>query len=184
MKSCFNCYNLGSKRCPCRRYRSMPTVMLRNSLCLRWKLVGYKVRPKRKNFNAGNGITRAKAHNRPEGQGGTMKVFISQPMAGLSEMEIRSQRATTQSAITEKFGQVEFISTEPKTFEEMPTQSQKIEMLADSLKILAQADKVVLIKPQGKLPNGCFIETSVAKRYGIEVITYRPDYCSGWEEFG
>jgi hypothetical protein len=123
--------------------------------------------------------------NRRKRQGeGKMKVFISQQMNGFSEKEIREQRKQTQEAITAKYGNVDFLGTEPKMFRSPPTNEEKIEMLSDSLKILAQADLLVLVKPQGALPNGCAIETQVAKRYGISIVTYRPAYASGWEEFG
>jgi hypothetical protein len=114
-----------------------------------------------------------------------MKVFISQPMKGFTKAEIQNQRTEAQKAIEKRFkDKIEFLGTKPKDFDGEPSKSQKIEMLSDSLKILAKADVLVLIKPKGALPNGCFIEASVAKRYGIKVIVYRPDYGSGWEEFG
>jgi hypothetical protein len=112
------------------------------------------------------------------------KVFISQSMKGFSEEEIRHQRTEAQNAIAARFGEVEFLGTEPKTFENTPNDKEKIAMLSDSLKILSQSDMLVLIKPQGALPNGCAIETSVAARYGIPIEVYRPNYGNGWESFG
>jgi len=115
------------------------------------------------------------------------RVFISQPMKGFTPIEIQELRKKCQDAYRAKFGKkaiVEFLGTQPKHFAKPPTNKEQIEMLSDSLKILASADVLVLIKPQGALPNGCFIECQVAKRYGIEVVTYRPAYESGWEEFG
>ncbi|MCL2206581.1 MAG: hypothetical protein FWB90_00610 [Fibromonadales bacterium] len=117
------------------------------------------------------------------------KVFISQAMRGLTVEEIRSQRAAAEEAIIKDYGEVEFLGTEPKETPFPPADNKtiaqaRIEALSDSLKILAKADLLVLIKPQGKLPDGCFIETSVAKRYGIYVRTWRPEFKSGWEEFG
>jgi hypothetical protein len=126
-----------------------------------------------------------------------MKVFISQPMKGFTKAEIQNQRAEAQKAIEKRFkGKIEFLGTKPKDIDLEPPEGancldrriafekEKIVMLSNSLKILAKADVLMLIKPKGALPNGCFIEASVARRYGIKVIVYRPDYGSGWEEFG
>jgi hypothetical protein len=116
-----------------------------------------------------------------------MKIFISQPMNGLCEAEIRDQREHAVYAIqgsTDDDVEIEILGTEPRTFDTPPTNAEKISMLADSLKILANADRLVLIKPKGPLPNGCAIECQVAKRYGIPIDVYRPERGSGWEVFG
>lgn len=106
-----------------------------------------------------------------------MKVFISQPMKGRSEADIRDVRnmaATMADIFCAEFEEEteildSYISNVPKGG------TMPLRFLARSLDLLAQAD-VVIFTPGWESARGCRIEELCAKEYGIKYLLYmRPD---------
>jgi hypothetical protein len=93
------------------------------------------------------------------------KVFISQPMRGLSPDEIVAAREKAKDLVRDKFGEdVEFIDSYKPDF---ATNPKPLEFLGESIKMLAQADIAVFIGNWSEA-RGCSIEFQCAASYGIE----------------
>lgn len=91
-----------------------------------------------------------------------MKVFISMPMNGKTEEEIR----TEMDGWKESFGfpDSEFIDSIIPGHEEMTP----LECLAESIKLLDQADAAFFVKGWEDA-KGCRVEHAVCENYGIEI---------------
>lgn len=95
-----------------------------------------------------------------------MKVFISQPMRGLSDQEIILVRQAAKQKIKWMFGEdAEIIDS---FFKDAPTEAQPLWYLGKSLQLLSTADVAVFIGDWNKA-RGCKIEHECAKKYGINV---------------
>ena len=103
-----------------------------------------------------------------------LKVFISQPMNGLSDKEIRKRRNEAIDEIHKMFGEdVEILDSffddydeDGDVFDEKVT---PIKYLARSIDVLADADVVYFVS--GFMTNrGCRIEYEVANSYGKRVM--------------
>lgn len=98
------------------------------------------------------------------------KLFISQPMGGLSEDEIlRIRKVSTRIAESRLGEKCELIDS---YIEEEPPEEAKntgLWYLAKSLELLAEAD-VVFFAPGWRSERGCVIENLAAKEYGIQII--------------
>lgn len=102
------------------------------------------------------------------------KLFISQPMRGLSEEEILREREeikrNVKSKIEEFMGEpVEVIDS---YFQDYPGESCKsipIWYLGKSIKLLSEAD-IVYFGGDWRNARGCRIEHKVAEEYGIQII--------------
>lgn len=92
-----------------------------------------------------------------------MKVFISQPMRGLSDEEIK---ATREKIISGLEGDVEIIDS---FFEDAPAQAMPLWYLGESIKLLGTADIAIFAKGW-KDARGCRIEHACAEEYGIKTI--------------
>lgn len=98
-----------------------------------------------------------------------MKVFISQPMNGLTDDEILIERNRAIFAIKAQFGNnVEIL---PSYFEDYTPDSGNIGLkyLAKSLEILADADGVYFCEGWEN-SRGCKIEYQCAKYYYLNII--------------
>lgn len=98
----------------------------------------------------------------------TKKVFISQPMNGLSNIEILAVR----NRIKDKFESTGYIVLESyfgSEFENSTVQNKGLLYLGESLKLMAQADLVYFCKGWQKA-RGCVIEHQAADAYGIECV--------------
>lgn len=99
-----------------------------------------------------------------------MKVFISQPMFGLTDDEILVER---ERAITLAKGMFPDETVEPlrSIFKDYNPDTGCIPMkyLAKSLEILADAD-VAIFAPGYKNARGCRMEYRAAIEYGIKVV--------------
>lgn len=98
-----------------------------------------------------------------------LKVFISQPMGGISDEVIKSERSRAIDNIKQKFGEnVEILNT---LFEEEPPEYADIGIwyLGESIKVLAMADVAYFVRGWDT-KRGCRIEYTCAKEYGIEVV--------------
>lgn len=92
-----------------------------------------------------------------------MKVFISQPMKGISDEEILSKRNEAISKIKEKFGDdVEIINS---IFDEY-TENDALKYLGKSLILMADADYAYFINGC-EYEKGCAFEYICSKNYGI-----------------
>ena len=101
------------------------------------------------------------------------KVFISQPMRGLTDEEILKKREEIKQDIETKINEkVEFIDS---FFQDYPSNIHDIHVpvwfLGKSIQLLSQADMIYLGKGWDKA-RGCKIEYEVAKAYGINIINY------------
>lgn len=90
------------------------------------------------------------------------KVFISQPMNGLSDRAIRERRAPIIQAYKKHGYEVidSVLNMGP---------GSAIEYLAESIKLMNDADEVFMMKGWEKA-RGCKIEHEVAVSYGKEVL--------------
>lgn len=97
-----------------------------------------------------------------------MKVMISQPMKNRSNEEIFEERKELIRRIEENGDTVlATVLTEKDVEKDDP-----IYYLAESLKFIAQADKIIFMKGWEKA-RGCKIEHQVAVEYGKEIM-----YCN------
>ena len=99
-----------------------------------------------------------------------MKVFISQPMNGLSDDEILKERELLIKICKDKFGEkIEILdSWFDKEFENSERKNKGLLYLAKSLEVMADADAVVLDRNWGTARE-CVIEKNAASKYGIRV---------------
>lgn len=95
------------------------------------------------------------------------KLFISQPMRGKTDEEIKSERAKAVEAASELVGEpVEVIDS---FFEKAPADAKPLWFLGKSLELLAGAD-VAHFAPGWENARGCKIEHTCAVEYGIDRI--------------
>lgn len=96
------------------------------------------------------------------------KLFISQPMAGLTDKEILKKREEIRLKVEEKIGEpVEVIQSFFEDFE--PIGNIPVAYLGKSISLLAEAD-VAYFAEGWKEARGCKIEHEVAVQYGIDII--------------
>ena len=104
----------------------------------------------------------------------TIKVFISQHMAGRTEADILGERSHIKSIFTDIYSEVfnvEFIETY-----DQPEGMHRLEMLGESIKKLADAD-IFVEAPGAWKARGCMIEEHAAKEYGIPVRFITINHC-------
>lgn len=98
------------------------------------------------------------------------KIFISQPMRGLTDEEILKAREEILIKAEKKMGKpVELIDS---FIEDYPGEINKhipVFYLGKSIQFLSQAD-VAYFGGDWRNARGCKIEHEVAKQYGIEII--------------
>ena len=96
------------------------------------------------------------------------KVFISQPMRGLTDEEIMQQREILKNKIADILEEEVLIL--PSFFKEFePKGNIPVAYLGKSISLMAEAD-VVYFGGDWKRARGCKIEYEVAKEYGIDII--------------
>ncbi len=95
-----------------------------------------------------------------------IKVFISQPMNGKTNEEIKTERALLIEKAKENYGDIEVIDS---FFENAPHNAAPLWFLGESIKKLAVADVAYFAKDWSKA-RGCKIENQCAITYGIEVV--------------
>lgn len=105
-----------------------------------------------------------------------VKLFVSQPMTGLSDDEIMMARASAIRSAEYKIRGKTNIFTPQKVlvvidsfFQDAPTDAKHLWYLGESLKKLSEADVVIFAKNWQK-SRGCKIEHEAAVNYGIEVM--------------
>jgi len=104
---------------------------------------------------------------------GATRIFISQPMRGKSEEEIRTEREAAIAAVGKEFGEdtIEVIdSYHPEWAEELKEGSEKrVFFLGKSITLLSEANVAVFCKGWADA-SGCRIEEAVAREYGVKCL--------------
>ena len=96
-----------------------------------------------------------------------MKVFISQPMKGKTNEEIKAERNRLIGKVRALYGDdIEIIDS---FFENAPADARPLWFLVKSLELLATAD-VAAFARGWRDARGCRIENICAIEYGIEVV--------------
>lgn len=103
-----------------------------------------------------------------------MKVFISQPMRGLTNKQIKEQRERAIRYVTERYG--EDIEVIDSFFENAPVDAKPLWYLSKSLELMSTADLCLFIS-DWFCYRGCSIENRCAQAYG-----YQCDYFEDKEE--
>lgn len=96
-----------------------------------------------------------------------MKIFISQPMRGKTETQIREERQAIIDRLNEVYSDVEIVDSYKPEFKNR----KKLEALGDSIKFLSEADALCLAEKWDTTP-GCVAEAVVAELYDIPKIFY------------
>ena len=98
-----------------------------------------------------------------------MKVFISQPMNGLTEEEILGAKALAVKYLRKKYG--EGIKALDTYFDEkdIPEGAGALWCLGRSIQMMEQADAVYFV-PGAEKARGCIIEYGVAELYGLKIL--------------
>lgn len=98
-----------------------------------------------------------------------MKVFISQPMNGRTNEEIKKERKYIKNILTNKYpneGEFEIIDS---FFENAPHDTKPLWYLAKSLELMSTADLVVFA-PNWERYRSCKIEHACAVEYGFKIM--------------
>lgn len=94
------------------------------------------------------------------------KVFISQPMKGRSNEEIRREREDIVNRARRRYGEIDVIDS---FLENAPHEANPLWFLGKSLELLSGADVAVFARGWEQA-RGCRIENTCALEYGIEVV--------------
>lgn len=97
------------------------------------------------------------------------KVFISMPMNGLTEAEIKERLSQAQQTVKNitQLGNLEFIDSYIE--EAGPFGTSALWYLGESIKRLSEAN-IAYFCPGWKDARGCVIEHECASKYGIRII--------------
>ena len=93
------------------------------------------------------------------------KLFISQPMRGKTDAEIRKERDAALDMARELFGEFELIDS----VLDLGEHKKPLCYLGESLKLLSEAD-IVMFLPGWEEARGCRIEHECALAYGAPLI--------------
>lgn len=96
------------------------------------------------------------------------KIFISQPMLGLSPEEIKENRNNAIKKL-EKFMLGEEFEIIDSFIEKAPENAKPLWYLGESLKLLSTADYALFLNNWDKA-RGCKIENMCAQEYGVQTI--------------
>lgn len=94
------------------------------------------------------------------------KVFISQPMAGMTDAEILERRKELIELVKHKYADEEIEVIDSFTKSEEIVGKGRIAMLGDSISLMADADIVIFAKNWRK-SKGCMVEHEVCVQYRI-----------------
>lgn len=102
------------------------------------------------------------------------KVFISQPMRGLTDEEIKENRNKGMDAINKLYDDAIFLNS--IIDEDAPEgMNEPVWYLSKSIEMMAQADVVVFL-PGWESTRGCVVENVIATKYGYDTILIEDDY--------
>lgn len=93
------------------------------------------------------------------------KIFISMPMNGKTDKQIKTELEQTKRKIIDEYGDVEFVDS---YFGDTEAEDP-IEMLGKSISLMAEADTIYFCEGW-ESARGCRIEHEVALSYGKERI--------------
>ena len=97
-----------------------------------------------------------------------MKLFISQPMRGLTDEQILKAREEIRIRVEKEIGEkIELIDSFLKDF--VPNGNTPISYLGKSISLLAKAD-IVYFGGDWITARGCKIEHEIAVQYGLKII--------------
>ena len=98
------------------------------------------------------------------------KLFISQPMRGLTEQEILKVREKIRVRAEKIIGEaIEVIDSFIKDYPGEKNKSIPVWYLGKSIQLLSQSD-IVYFGGEWRNARGCKIEHEIAKEYGINII--------------
>lgn len=96
-----------------------------------------------------------------------MKIFISQPMRGKTDAEILAERERAIKAAKAKWGDdVEVLES---FFQGAPAEAKPLWFLGESLKVMADADAVIMCEKGVVAARGCRMEFHAADEYEIPI---------------
>lgn len=100
-----------------------------------------------------------------------VRVFISQPMRGVPEAEIRRVRDDAFARVADMYAENgEDCREVPSWFDSKgAAQFEPLELLGKSLELMSRADVAVFCKGW-ESARGCRIEHLCAREYGIEIV--------------
>lgn len=107
-----------------------------------------------------------------------MKIFISQPMRGKTDAEILAERERAIKAAKAKWVDVEVLES---FFRGAPTEAKPLWFLGESLKVMADADAVIVCKGWSDA-RGCKVEIAAADAYKLPVFFLVGDKLRGYNE--
>lgn len=96
------------------------------------------------------------------------KLFISQPMRGLSDEEIKAKRKELIAKVKTEYPDEE-IQVIDSFFEGAPADAKPLWFLGKSIQMLSDADVAIFAKGWEDM-RGCVIEHDCAVKYGIKTI--------------
>ena len=99
-----------------------------------------------------------------------IKLFISQPMNGLSDEDVLKERDRAIKCAKKQLGEDIEVLDSYFTEDEPEGVNSGLWWLGKSIELLAQADVAYFVKGWNKA-RGCLIENECAFRYGIKTIT-------------
>ena len=91
-----------------------------------------------------------------------MKIFISQPMRGRTDEQVKIEREQVEQKLHDKYGDIEILES---LFD---YEAHPLVYLGRSIELLAQADLAYFMRGWDEA-RGCVIEHLCATRYGIDV---------------
>lgn len=96
-----------------------------------------------------------------------MKVFISQPMSGLSNDEIIKAREEATKELKDKFNcEIEVIDNLQL---DVDNHGNRLFYISNDIRWLGEADMVYLLR-NWNTHRGCRVEHYIAKEYGIDIL--------------
>jgi len=97
-----------------------------------------------------------------------MKIFVSQPMSGLSENEIMETRKRVVDLLKKKFPGRN-IDVIDQYHQDIPKDAHPLKYLGSDIAMMADADIIVFAEGYIK-SRGCYIERQVANTYGLDCL--------------
>ena len=105
------------------------------------------------------------------------KIFISQPMNGKTNEEIKNKRDSIIDRLSTQFAREnECVEIIDSFFKDKPYEASPLWYLGESIKLMSEAD-VVLFCNGWQTARGCQIEHDCALEYGIDTM-YEEDLIS------
>ena len=108
-----------------------------------------------------------------------MKIFISQPMRNKTDAEILAERKRVIKAAKAKWG--DDVEVLDGFFQGAPTETKPMWFLGESLKVMADADAVIVCKGWS-YTRGCKVEIVTADAYKLPVFFLVGDKFYGCNE--